>query len=72
MPTRSGALRSTHRGDRKLVGARIHKSLDVAELAAAQGYSSISDYVADLIYDAADRPDLKIGPSHQEVLALGA
>jgi hypothetical protein len=49
-------------GKRREHMVRVPEPVDVSELAARSGYSTVSRYVADLLCDKADRSDLKVGP----------
>ncbi|WP_045824991.1 hypothetical protein [Williamsia herbipolensis] len=61
-----------NKGERKYVPTRILTNVDPDALARAAGYSITGQWVADLVYREAQRPDLMEGPDVKEQLPLTA
>lgn len=59
-------------GKRREHMVRVPAPVDVPELAARAGYSTVSRYVADVLCDLGGLPELKLGPdlSKEEQLPL--
>ncbi|MDH3013946.1 hypothetical protein [Gordonia alkanivorans] len=51
------------KGDRKLYGVRVPKTVDLDEAAKAAGYETTSQFIADTMFERVGRPDLIEGPS---------
>ena len=51
------------KGDRKLYGVRVPKTVDLEEAAKAAGYETISQFIADTMLERVGRLDLIEGPS---------
>ncbi len=49
-------------GKRREHMVRVPAPIDVPDLAARAGYSTVSRYVADLLCDLDGQPELKVGP----------
>ncbi|MCC3292608.1 hypothetical protein [Arthrobacter sp. zg-Y1110] len=60
------------KGDRKLIGFRLatEQADIVSEIAAAEGYRYVSDWVASVVSDRIEHTDLSV-IDHQEELPIG-